>query len=146
MKIAAVLMIVLALVIGIAPQFSDCHSQGNMLTLANGRQIDMKCHWTAQGEIALALPLLAVGGMSLTTRRRETLQKLSILGFILGVLVILLPTALIGVCASPEMMCNAVMRPTLILSGTLVSALSLAGFFASRRIPEDAVEPIQLVG
>ena len=64
MRIAiAALIVVLAIGIGVLPQFTDCLSQGRMLTLEIGRQIPMKCHWTAQAEIALAVPLLAVGAM-----------------------------------------------------------------------------------
>ena len=57
MKVIGVLMVVLALVSGILPQFTDCSSQGRAITLPNGKQIDMKCHWTARAEAAMALPL-----------------------------------------------------------------------------------------
>ena len=43
------------------------------------------------------------------------LLSLSILGLAFGAFLILLPTALIGVCANPDMICNSVMKPTLIL-------------------------------
>ena len=47
-KILAGLIIVLALVIGIVPQFTDCQSHGRAIALANGTTVPMKCHWTAR--------------------------------------------------------------------------------------------------
>ena len=44
---------------------------------------------------------------------------------VLGAAAILVPVALIGVCASSDMLCNSVMQPALILLGTLVMAFSL---------------------
>jgi hypothetical protein len=136
MKIAAVLMILLSGLIGIIPMYTDCESHGRAITLADGRQIPMKCHWTAQAETAMAVPLFATGALLTTSKRKETLRNLSILGAILGVFVMLLPTALIGVCANPEMICNSVMKPTLLLTGGLVVALSLFGVYKSFRTEE----------
>jgi CDP-diglyceride synthetase len=137
MKIAAIVMVILALVIGIVPQFSDCESHGRSLTLADGRQIPMKCHWTAQAEIGLAVPLFVTGALMTTSRRKDTLRSQSLLGVVLGLFVILLPTALIGVCANPEMICNAFMKPFLILSGSLVIAISLFGLVRSFQAKEE---------
>lgn len=131
MKIAAALMIVLALVIGIVPQFTSCESQGSSLTLANGRQIPMRCHWTARAEVAVAAPLLVTGLMLAFSKRRETQRMLSGLGVLSGILVILLPTVLVGVCANPEMLCNAIMKPTLILTGSLVTGISMFGLVST---------------
>lgn len=125
MKVTAVLLILLALVVGAVPFFTDCQSQGRSLTLANGREIPMKCHWTGRAELALAAPLSMAGILILPSRRRETLRNLGLVAALLGIGIILLPTALIGVCGNPDMVCNSVMRPSLILMGTLVSALGL---------------------
>lgn len=137
MKATAVIMIVLALLIGIVPQFSDCAAEGRSLTLENGRQIPMKCHWTARAEMAVAAPLLATGGLLAFAKRKETKLFLSALGAVLGVFVILLPTALVGVCANPEMICNSFMLPFLVLTGSLVVALNLYVIVAAVRSKED---------
>ena len=139
MKITAGLMIVLALLIGIVPQFTDCQSQGRELTLDNGRHIPMKCHWTAQAEVALAVPLLFTGSLLAFNRRKESFRNLSVLGGILGIFVILLPTALIGVCGNPDMICNSVMKPTLIMLGSLLIALSIFGVVKSMRMNGESV-------
>jgi len=127
MKMNGALMIVLALLIGIVPQFADCLSQGSQLTLENGRQIPMKCHWTARAEMGLALPLLATGILLVVFRRRDAQRILSLIGALLGVTAILLPTTLIGVCANPSMLCKSFMQPFLILTGSLVIVVGLLG-------------------
>jgi hypothetical protein len=125
MKVAGAVIVILALAIGIVPQFTDCHAQGKVIQLANGMTTEMKCFWTAMGAIALAVPLGVSGGLLAFSKRRETRRMVAILGAILGALVILLPTVLMGVCANPMMLCNMVMRPTLILGGSLASLTNL---------------------
>lgn len=51
---------------------------------------------------------------------------MGVLGLILGVFVIMLPTGLIGVCMSADMQCNSIMKPFLILMGSLVIVINLA--------------------
>src|SRR5574342_68318 len=60
-KSMGILIIVLALVIGIVPLFTDCLANGRSLTTADGRSVPMKCHWTAIAEIGMAVPLALVG-------------------------------------------------------------------------------------
>ncbi len=124
MKYLGIAIIVLSLVVGIAPQFLDCQSQGRALALANGNTVPMKCHWTAIASIGLAVPLAATGGFNIFSKRKETRRALSILGIILGAFVILTPTALIGVCTNNMMLCKSIMQPMLILGGTLIIVLS----------------------
>jgi hypothetical protein len=135
-KVAAVLIVILALVIAIVPQFTDCQSQGRSLQLTTGKTVAMKCHWSATAELALAIPIAAVGLLLGFSRRKESMRNLSILGIVLGAIAILVPTVLIGVCASADMLCNSVMRPVLVLMGTLLVAISVVTLIASRRITE----------
>jgi hypothetical protein len=125
MKVAATLLIILAVLIAIVPIFSDCVSAGRMLTLADGREIPMKCHWTGRAELGVGLPLLAVGLTMFFSRRRESKRNLGLVGATLGIVTILLPTVLIGVCGSPDMPCHSIMSPALILMGILVMGISL---------------------
>ena len=139
MKITlGIVKIVLALAIGILPLFTDCQSQGRAIELANGKTVPMKCHWTGIAEIGVAVPLGLIGIFDLFTKRKETNNLLNGMGIVLGALVILFPTFLIGVCANPDMLCNMIMKPGLILLGSLVILVSLVGFFNSRRMVEAA--------
>jgi hypothetical protein len=133
MKAIGISFIVFALVAGIVPQFTNCAAQGRSLELANGNTIPMKCYWTAQAELAVAGPLFLVGGLMVFNRRKETQRTLSMLGAVLGLFAIMLPTTLIGVCANDQMLCNILMKPTLIFSGILTTALGLLGLVVGRQ-------------
>ena len=137
MKLAAGLLIVLALVVGVVPAYTDCQSQGRALALANGNTVPMKCHWSGVAELSLAVPLGLVGVSTAFSKRKETRRMLAILGMALGAVVIAVPTVLIGVCGNADMICNSVMRPTLILSGGLVMAISLVFGILNERARED---------
>ena len=132
MKVLGILIMVLAALIAVVPIFYNCQHDGKSLSLANGRQVPMKCFRAAMAAIAMALPILGVGTLQAFSRQQETRRSLSALGVLLGVSVILLPTALIGVCMHPDASCNLVMKPALIFMGILVIGLSLA----SLAIPE----------
>jgi hypothetical protein len=138
MKVAAVVIIVLAVVVGVVPQFTDCQSHGRSIGLADGRSLSMKCHWTAKAEIALAVPLLLCGVSLLVSRRKESWRQQAVLTIALGLFVVLLPTVLIGVCAKPDMVCCALMKPTLTLAGILVATLGALCFLLAGRQKEGA--------
>ena len=135
-KIAAAIIVVLALVIGILPQFTDCQSQGRAIALQNGKTVPMKCHWTAIAEIGMAVPLLGVGAVTAVSKRKESRRIIAGLGAVLGAFVIMLPTVLIGVCASADMLCNSIMKPTLIMAGILTIAISAGMLIYSERQAE----------
>ncbi|MBI5304760.1 MAG: DUF4418 family protein [Chloroflexi bacterium] len=133
-KVLSISLIVLALGIAVIPLFTDCESQGRHLTLQNGSQVPMKCHWTAIAEIGVGITLGLTGFLMLRSKQKETDRSLSALGVTSGALAILFPTALIGVCANPTMICNMIMRPTMILAGTLAIAISLGLLLNTRKL------------
>lgn len=140
MKVAAVVIMLLAIAIAAVPQFTDCQSDGRQITTADGRQIPMKCHWTARAELGLGLPILAVGALMVGSRRKESYRTLGLMGVALAAVVIALPTNLIGVCMSPDMVCVSTMKPTLLLMGALLAGVSLAVVaFSFRGEPDLAV-------
>lgn len=133
MKYLGIFIIVLALVIGIVPIFTGCQEG---MKLANGMTAPMKCHWTAIVEMGMAVLLAALGGLLFFSKRKETRRSLSLMGAILGVFVVLVPTTIIGVCASNMMACRNLMLPTLVLSGILVVAACAVLFGTSFRTNE----------
>lgn len=136
-KFLGVVMVVLALALAIAPIFTDCESHGKMLTTADGRSISMKCHWAGIAEIAAAVPLGLAGIAALRARRKETLRFAGIVGAGAAGVALLIPTILIGTCANPMMVCNLLMKPTLLASGILAIVASLALIVVARE-PEPA--------
>jgi hypothetical protein len=139
MKAIGAFLVILALVIGIVPQFTDCQAQGKAITLPSGSIMPMRCHWTRQAEVAVALPLLAVGLLTIMSRRRQTLRALSVVGLALGAAAILVPAYLIGVCANEEMICSMLMKPTLIFAGTLTIAASVVALVYLRGPGDEAL-------
>jgi hypothetical protein len=65
------------------------------------------------------------------------MRNLGIMGIVLGAITIALPTKLIGVCSS-AMLCNTVMKPSLVSLGSLAIATSIIGIALSfRNKPDD---------
>jgi hypothetical protein len=126
MKIIAIALIALALILIVVPSFFTCASHGKAIQLPSGKNIPMKCLWTARAEIGLGVLLLATGALFFFSREIESKRFLSILTLIVGIFVILFPTKLIGVCANPEMVCRVVMNPTLLLIGIVTTVLGTA--------------------
>ena len=125
-KLLGVVMLLMALVLAIAPVFTDCESQGKMLTTADARTVSMKCHWAGVAEVAAAVPLGIAGIYALRSRRRETTRFAGLIGATSGLMAILLPTVLIGTCMNSMMICNMLMRPILLASGIIAIVASIA--------------------
>jgi Domain of unknown function (DUF4418) len=132
-RILAVILVILALVTIIVPQFTNCAEEGRMLTLESGKQVPMKCLWSARAELALGIPLLVLGVLMILARYKETVRSLSILGVVVGILVILIPTSVIGVCVNPDMECASIMKPLMIVVGILTILVSLAALGINER-------------
>lgn len=130
-KVFGIVLLVVALAVAIVPNYTDCESQGGMITLQNGKQISMKCHWTGRAEMALAIPLLGIGTMMTFSRRRKSQMNLSVLGILAGAAILAVPTSLIGTCATPTMICNTAMKPALLTMGSVVTGISLVSLIVS---------------
>ena len=135
MKVLGAIILVLAVVVATVPQITNCQYEGKAISLPNGSTIPMKCLWTARGELALAIPIFAVGAMMSFSRRKETSRNLAALGVILGIFTLLLPTSLIGVCSS-NMPCNTVMKPTMLVSGSAIILTGIIGLVLAQRREE----------
>ena len=77
---------------------------GKMLELTSGKQVPMKCHWAGQAAIAVSIIILAAALAALLTRKEY--KGLMVVNAVAGVVLFLVFTSLIGVCASEEMRCQ----------------------------------------
>ena len=77
---------------------------GKMLELANGNQVPMKCHWAGQAAIAICVIILVAVVAALLVKKDY--KGLMIVTAVAGVMLFLVFTNLIGVCANDEMRCN----------------------------------------
>lgn len=78
---------------------------GKLLTLTTGKEVPMRCYYTGQAAIAVAGIMLAAAVVALLCKKGH--RKLMIISIVAAVMLFLLFSSLIGVCASPEMRCHA---------------------------------------
>jgi hypothetical protein len=99
-----------------------------LVEMKSGAFVPMRCHYTAQTEIAIGALLALVGVLLFVWgQRREVALALSVMGAALGVFTILTPTVLIGTCKSPDMECNVATKPALLLLGGAILVVSALG-------------------
>ena len=77
---------------------------GKMLTLDSGKEVPMKCFYTGQAAIAVAVILLVTALMALLAKKDH--KKFMVISAVCAIMLFLLFGSLIGVCASPEMRCH----------------------------------------
>ena len=132
-KFLGIALVALALGLGIVPHYTDCLSQGNQLTLANGKTQPMKCHWTAQAEIAVAAPLAALGIVTVVSRKKTALRGAGAMGIALGAVALALPLGLIGTCGMATHICNTAMKPSILALGSVAALGSLGIVLVAQR-------------
>jgi hypothetical protein len=136
-KVLGITLIVLAIALAVVPHYTDCQSQGSLITLANGNTIPMKCHWTGIAEIGVAAPLIAVGGMVTAFRKKkQNLMTFGVLGIVLAAVALSLPTFMIGTCAAPNHFCNTAMKPAILVLGSVAALASLGLIYSASSLKE----------
>ena len=130
--VLGVLIAILAIVVIVIPYFNTCEYAGKLIELPSGMTMPMKCSYSAEAEIGIGIPLFVVGILMIISRRKETMMALSLLGAVHGIVVILIPTVLIGVCSS-LMPCNTFMQPFLIAAGSMIIVTGAAGLLIGSR-------------
>ena len=76
----------------------------SMLTLENGKQVHMKCFYSGQAAIALAVVIFVAAVVACLSKKDY--KKVQIINIVCGIFLFLVFTSLIGVCANPDMSCN----------------------------------------
>lgn len=115
------------------------HNMENM-----GGTTSMKCHWTATAELGVGV-LIAFEGFLLTLfDSRQTRFGLNAAIGLSGILSLLFPTILIGVCSSTRMNCRSLTLPALIIfSGSVIVCSVINGIclYQTNRIGGRAYGP-----
>ncbi|NMM93216.1 DUF4418 family protein [Bifidobacterium oedipodis] len=107
---AAVPTIVLGALIAIAPQ-TFAHA-------CQGHDVPGACHYSQQAATGIGIVILLLGVIALFVEAKVRIG-LNIAAALNAILLIAVPTVLIGVCSGAMMHCRAVMLPTLIVLGVL---------------------------
>lgn len=77
---------------------------GKMLELVSGKEVPMKCHWAGQAAIVVGILIAVTAVMGLLAKKDY--KKFAVINAVAGVLLFLVFTSLVGVCASEEMRCQ----------------------------------------
>ena len=77
---------------------------GKMLELVSGKQVPMKCHWAGQAALAVCAIIAVCALVALLTKKGH--RGLMVVNAASAVMLLLVFTKLIGVCASTEMRCQ----------------------------------------
>jgi len=160
-RIIGVAIIILALVIGIVPAFYNCEAYGDAAattdtTMAGGMTTTtvggmggssgtsdvmaapMRCYYSSKTAVLVAIPLGILGLLLLLSRRKETTRLLAVMGIALGAVTMAVPS-LVGTCGMATMICNEVLKPTMLLAGGLVIALNVILLVLGERRRESTV-------
>lgn len=108
---ASIPSIILGILIAIAPlTFAKvCQTEGGM---------HMACYYTGRAALGIGIVIAVLGIVALFVKENVRIG-LSIAVIVNSLLMIAVPTFLIGVCKNPMMHCASVTRPTLIVLSVL---------------------------
>lgn len=133
-KVLGAVVVVLGIIVAIGSHyiFPVCQYLGQLVTTAAGTTIPMKCFWTAQAEAALGALTVIAGLLLILSRQQEARKMLGVFVSSLGILVVLTPTSLIGMCMSPDHPCRVGTQPFLILIGVIVLIVGIIAVVTAR--------------
>jgi hypothetical protein len=100
----------------------------------------MKCFWTARAELGIGALIAIVGVLLIVLKSRQIRLGLSLAAALNGILALLVPTALIGVCGHASMQCRIGTLPALvILSSFVIIVAALNTVYLSKARSEKPV-------
>ena len=102
---------------------------GKMLELVSGKEVPMKCAWTSKAGIAIAIILIAVAVVAFFAKQDQ--KKFFLVSAVIGVVLFLVFTSLMGVCASPDMRCNVTAVWAKIVAAVVVGS-SIVGLIGGK--------------
>jgi hypothetical protein len=115
----------LLLAIGPYTLFPVCEAMGDMV---------MKCFWTRRAELGIGLVIVVLGVLTLVFKSSQIRLGLGIGVFLNGVLALLIPATLIGVCEHAHASCRVLALPALsVLSSILILISVINGITLSKR-------------
>lgn len=109
-----------------------CEVHGAYVQTVTGKQLPMPCGYTARAEIGVGVMVMVTAGVLTLGKSPEMKKMVGVFGVALGVLAIMFPTYLIGMCALSDHTCRTMTQPTLILLGLGIIVVSLVVFNKSR--------------
>jgi hypothetical protein len=93
----------------------------------------MRCHATANAEIAVGAAIFIFGAMYFFAKSAKLRLAASVMALIAAALALLFPTALTGLCGDAHMPCHTLTLPLLIVCASFIALFSLIGAALSVR-------------
>lgn len=126
--IVGIIVLVLGVLVALIPIviFPVCTG---MIELMNGKTLFMKCHWTAMAELLVGILIVFDGILLIGFKKHETRIALSFMLFLLGLTVLLIPTAVIGMCETATMACRVGTEPALIVVSVITMVVGIGNIF-----------------
>jgi Domain of unknown function (DUF4418) len=123
--IPAGILILLGVLVVLTPWFifPVCEIKGvsdtGMADMNMNSGTHMKCWYTAEAETGVGALVILTGVALLALPGRVSRKTAGIIGGILGLIVILVPTVLVGICSTPDAPCRIGTLPALLLLGAV---------------------------
>ena len=127
------LLVLLGIIIALSGWFifPVCEMQGLFTETKTGVKLPMPCGYTARAETGIGT-LIVVSGLLLVARHTpETRQAVGIFSLVCGVLVVLFPTVIIGMCRLADHPCRELTLPALEILG--IAVIIIGGYLIWKR-------------
>jgi hypothetical protein len=133
LKGIAALLFFLGIVIALTVWFifPVCEIHGQYTETLTGMKLPMPCGYSARAETGIGALIIVAGGLLMARRTPETRQAVGVFSLACGVLVVLFPTIIIGMCRSADHPCRQLTLPALEILGVVV--IIIGGYLLWKR-------------
>ncbi len=127
------LLVILGILIMLTPWiiFPVCEMHGSYIETTSGMKFPMACGDTARAETGLGALIIVSGGLLIARQCHDTRKDVGVFSIATGVLVILYPTFITGMCKMATHPCRQLTLPALEILGVVV--IIIGGFLLWKR-------------